>query len=70
MASASTALLVIGVLLVLLGAGAIALDMMGHGDSSGLDYKDLGILGIGFVLLIIGAATRNPGKPAAVTPKV
>ena len=64
MSSASTALVVIGALLVVLGVGALALDLTGHGDSSGLDYKDVGILVVGVILLGIGAGLRRSPSPS------
>lgn len=67
MSTGSTVLTVLGVLAILAGIGLIALDYLGKGDTSGLDYKDVGIIVVGIVLAAIGAALSGR-KPAAATP--
>ncbi len=66
MSAGSTAVLVIGILLVLAGVAFITLDFLGHGDTSGLDVKDLGILGVGVILAAVGGALGSKGsKPSS-----
>ena len=67
MSAGSTALLILGVLLVIAGIGLIALDYAGKGDTSGIDYKDVGILVVGIVLAALGAALSRRGR-ATVAP--
>lgn len=63
MSRSSTALLVVGIVAMVAGAAFIVLDLTGMGDSSGLDYKDLGIVVLGVVLSGIGAALAVRKKP-------
>lgn len=54
--AASTILSAIGILAVVVGIVLIVLDYTGRGDTSGLDYKDVGILVVGIVLTGIGGS--------------
>lgn len=65
MSAASTTLLVVGILAVIAGAVLVALDYIGVGDTSGLDYKDVWIIVVGIVLAGIGGALAGRKKPAA-----
>ncbi len=59
MSATSTALIVIGVILVVVGAASMALDLSGRGDFGGLDPKDLGTLVVGILLLVVGGWLRG-----------
>lgn len=63
MSKGSTALLVVGVLVILLAVVSIAFDLLGRGDTQGLDPKDLGLLAVGVVLAGIGAALGARPRP-------
>ncbi|MGI0132942.1 MAG: hypothetical protein ACREDK_07645 [Thermoplasmata archaeon] len=66
MSTGSSALLILGVLGVLGGVALIAIDVMGKGDTSGIDVKDVGILIVGVLLAVIGGALsrRRPSAPS------
>lgn len=64
-------LTVVGILVLLLGLIFIALDFAGSGDTAGLDPKDLGIVLIGLILAIVGAALarRKTSAPGPSSPQ-
>jgi hypothetical protein len=64
MANTSMILKVIGVLLTLGSLALIAIDLSGMGDTRGIDYKDVGILIVGLIILIVGFLV----KPKASEP--
>ncbi len=71
MSKTATALLVVGVILLVAGIAFIALDYSGAGDQSGLDYKDVALVLIGVVLAGIGAGLRSragTSPPAGASP--
>ena len=59
------ALAVVGILVMLAGVAFIALDLMGKGDSSGIDPKDVGIVVVGLVLAALGGVLSVRKKPAS-----
>lgn len=67
MSAGSTALVVIGILLILGGIGLIILDQIGRGDSHGIDLKDVGIVILGIILAAIGGALGRR-RPVATAP--
>ncbi len=64
MFAGSTALTIVGVLILLAAIAFIALDYLGKGDTSGLDYKDVGILVLGLLLAGVGVGLGRRKKPA------
>lgn len=68
MSAGSTVLLALGLLAIVAAVALIALDYLGRGDTSGLDPKDLGILGAGVVLVGVGAALGRARTPPSPTP--
>ncbi len=67
MSKASTAFIVIGVLVTLAGIAFLVLDALGKGDSSGIDPKDIGLVVVGIVLGAVGAVLGRPQRPTAAT---
>ena len=67
MSKASTALIVIGVLVTLAGIAFLVLDALGKGDSSGIDPKDIGLVVAGIVLGAVGGVLGRGGAPAAAS---
>lgn len=63
MSTGSTIVLGVGILAIVAGVVFIALDYAGMGDTSGLDYKDVGIIVVGIVLAGIGGALAGRKKP-------
>ena len=62
------ALAAVGILVMLAGMAFIVLDLMGKGDNSGLDPKDLGIVVVGLILTVVGGALsvrKTPVPPPA-----
>ena len=51
---AYTALAGVGIVLFVVGIVLIALDYSGLGDTSGLDFKDVGLVVVGLILAGIG----------------
>lgn len=71
MSRGSTVLLFVGVVVAIAGVAFIALDALGKGDSSSIDYKDVGLVVVGVLLAAIGAALgRRRSAPAPPAPPV
>ena len=58
-------LTVAGILVMLVGLAFIALDLMGRGDNSGIDPKDVGVVVVGLVLAALGGVLSVRKKPAS-----
>ncbi|MDG6933960.1 MAG: hypothetical protein JRN68_04620 [Nitrososphaerota archaeon] len=58
MVNTSMVLKIIGILLIIGSLALIAIDLSGMGDTSGLDYKDVGILVVGVIILILGFVVK------------
>jgi len=70
MVNIATTLKLIGVLLIIGAIALIIIDLSGVGDTSGLDYKDVGILIVGLIILIIGFLTKPKASEPATQPSV
>ncbi len=60
--------LVLGILAIVAGVAFVALDLLGRGDSSGADPKDLGIIVVGIVLVAVGLVLGRRPKPEGPSP--
>lgn len=63
LSKAYTALAAVGVLLFVIGLALITLDYLGKGDTSGVDYKDVGLTVLGLILAAIGGVMAVRKKP-------
>lgn len=61
-------ILVVGILALVAGVAFVTLDLLGRGDSSGVDPKDLGVIAVGVLLLAVGLVLeRRTGSRDAPT---